>query len=558
VDATETKETSGLWPAPSTLRLLARIAETSRLPTALVEGDEHRIRFTNRAFSGLLGRSTEALQGVPFAALTRDVSLSPLLREASRNETGQLRQDVAYTRPDGSIVYGTTFLTDIPGPAGMLLVQVIDATEQLLLREQTAQTMRDTVQANERLVLAALREHELTEEANQRAAQITRMLEEKTQLASASASLAASLDLHVTLRRAAEVCAPDFADGVVVTFTRGKAVETATWWQPDARLVPLFQRAAQAMSAEKGSVLPDLAGLSLIQVNLSVRGEELGRILFMRDAATWRFDEADGEWAGDLAARVSMALDNAWLHEAARQAIRTRDDVLSMVSHDLRNPLSSLMLTVQQLLFGDPLDASSPLFRKTLEVMHRSTEHMKRMVEELLELAGLQACHFVLEFSAKTSGALLEEVLEMVEPQARQKGLQVRTQIETPSQEISCDPERIVRALGNLLTNAIKFSRPGSAITLSCQVAEAAGARGEGQLCIAVSDAGVGIPAADLEHLFEPYWKGPGTGRTGTGLGLYIARGIIQAHGGTLTVESTLGSGSTFTCRLPLRRHVAR
>jgi signal transduction histidine kinase len=157
----------------------------------------------------------------------------------------------------------------------------------------------------------------------------------------------------------------------------------------------------------------------------------------------------------------------------------------------------------------------------------------------------MHAGQLKLEYSDASLSELVHDALEMMKPQAEQKRVSLRTHEQDAAMRLRCDPERVLRALGNLLGNAIKFSEPGGSVMLAVdQVGDHAR--------FSVSDRAGGIRPEDLSSLFEPYWRGRKTGRKGTGLGLYITRAIVDAHAGKLSVESTLGVGSTFAFVLPL------
>jgi signal transduction histidine kinase len=541
MDKAQPRRNSGVWAIPSNVQLQAQLAAKSPLPTALLEANSHQVSYANPAFLRLVGRTAEELQGTPFIRLVRDPDVNAVLTKVAHEQSVDLRRDLPYALPNQATCHGTTIITSVQNThEHALLVQVIDTTEQVLVHQREAVAVREAVEVNQRLVLAALREQELSDQANARATQIHGLLDEKTILARVSGLLMASLDLPVTLQQAAEVAVPDFADGAFLTFQKADSPDSMS----ASYVLPRWQQGiAETVAAAEGGSAD--AGSHYLKVQLAARGERLGHVVFAREVSRPAFGEADRDLARELALRIGIALDNARLYEAARNAIRARDDVLSIVTHDLRNPLSSLMMGVQHLMMSLPTEMNPASLANSLSIMLRSAKHMRRMIDELLELASMQAGQLKLDYSQSTVSTLVREVLEMMEPQARQKQISIQTHLPDSSISVPCDPERILRALGNLLGNAIKFSPQGETILLRVE-------RMADQVRFSLSDRAGGIAAEDISHLFDPYWKGTKSGRKGTGLGLYIARTIVEAHQGELSVESQLGVGSTFVFTLPL------
>jgi signal transduction histidine kinase len=170
---------------------------------------------------------------------------------------------------------------------------------------------------------------------------------------------------------------------------------------------------------------------------------------------------------------------------------------------------------------------------------------MKALTDDLLDLASIEAHRFALHLRSVESRELVEEARLAISPLAEAKQLTLAVElIDVP--RLEADPERIFRVLSNLLGNAIKFTPAGGTITIRTE------RRGD-DLSIAVADTGPGVAADQLPHVFDRYWKAPSTSQPGSGLGLYIARGIVEAHGGTIWAESS-AAGARFTFTLPLAR----
>jgi signal transduction histidine kinase len=249
--------------------------------------------------------------------------------------------------------------------------------------------------------------------------------------------------------------------------------------------------------------------------------------------------------AADELQRHAIEVDLLRRFSSERQAVRARDDLLAVVSHDLQNPLSSILLETQMLLEPTLPDHER---RESVENVRSSAAHMKSLTDDLLDLANIEAHRFALRLQSAESRGLVEVALQIASPLAEAKRITLVVElIDTP--RLEADPERISRVLSNLLGNAIKFTPVGGKITVRAE------RRGD-DFSIAVADTGPGIPADDLPHVFERYWKAPATSNPGSGLGLYIACGIIEAHGGKIWAESSAG-GARFTFTLPIARRAS-
>jgi len=215
-----------------------------------------------------------------------------------------------------------------------------------------------------------------------------------------------------------------------------------------------------------------------------------------------------------------------------------------VVSHDLRSPLATILLRATALEHGlasGPADARA---RGAVDAMRRAAQRMSRLIEDLLDAARIEAeGRLPLRRSRQEPSALLAEAVDAMLPQAAAKSLRVARRVEPDLPALECDAGRILQVLSNLLGNALKFTPPGGAITVG------AGRRGDEVVCF-VADSGPGIPGEALPHLFDRFWRGDRTSREGAGLGLYISRGIVEAHGGRIWVHSS-GAGTQFFFALP-------
>jgi PAS domain S-box-containing protein len=242
----------------------------------------------------------------------------------------------------------------------------------------------------------------------------------------------------------------------------------------------------------------------------------------------------------------------------ARAALRARDDFLAMLSHDLRTPLTAIRGRAQygQLQAARAPSLASDRVAAWLADIDRSAARISGMIEDLLDLARLETGRpLELRRSPVDLVALARRLAE--EQQRGTDRHRIRVEAAVPVLVGSWDPERLERVLVNLLSNAVKYSAQGDVVVRVGTVGGGAGtAATDGGLCavIVVEDRGLGIPAADLPHIFERFYRGRNVaGRvSGVGLGLAGAKQIVEQHGGTIAVRSTEGVGTTVTIRLPL------
>ncbi|WP_437779680.1 ATP-binding protein [Sorangium sp. So ce1097] len=275
-------------------------------------------------------------------------------------------------------------------------------------------------------------------------------------------------------------------------------------------------------------------------------GQCIGSIQLL-DRRDGPFVESDEVLLTQLAQSASVALENARLYNEAQAATRARDDLLAIVSHDLRNPLNTIAITAS-LLRSDLLqrqDGEEDDAVQLVDRMDRGIQRMTRLIEDLLDASRIEAGRLVVSPRVERGGALVREALEAAASLAEAKGCRVTQGPMDAGLEVLADRDRVLQVFSNLLGNALKFTPKGGVVSVSlCRVADLAR--------FSVADTGPGIPPEHQPHLFDRYWKASQESRTGAGLGLYIARGIVEAHHGTVAVESTPGQGTTIHFSLPL------
>ncbi|HUF30131.1 MAG TPA: ATP-binding protein [Gemmatimonadaceae bacterium] len=286
------------------------------------------------------------------------------------------------------------------------------------------------------------------------------------------------------------------------------------------------------------------AGLgTLLSVPVVARDQVLGALTMVRSSSDKRFDGNDLVLADDLASRAALAIDSARLYLTAQRATRARDVVLGVVSHDLRNPLSAIAMCARTLRETPPGAAADR--QELAATIYESTEWMQRMIQDLLDVAAIESGRLSIQPRPEQVAAILEQVGYTFKRPAAERQLALRVESAAAILAVDGDAERILQVLANLVSNAMKFTEPGGSIVVRAEP-------GERTVLFSVTDTGAGIPREHLPHLFELFWHASQNARSrGSGYGLAIARGIVEAHGGRIWVESVLGAGSTFLFTIP-------
>jgi PAS domain S-box-containing protein len=298
---------------------------------------------------------------------------------------------------------------------------------------------------------------------------------------------------------------------------------------------------------EHTRIMLALAPQSLITVPLPARGNTFGLFTVVRAEAVTAFDEEDLAFVVEIGRRAALAVDNALLYAESQQAVRTREQVLAVVSHDLRNALG-VIATSARLLLSAPADAQ-PRTRRA-ETIIRACDRMDRLMRDLLDASRLQAGHLLsIDTAPQDAGAIIREACETFRAPAEQKLITIECSIGADVPQVVADHGRVLQVLSNLLSNALKFTPDGGTIEVR------ATHQGEA-VQFSVRDSGPGIRTEDTAHVFERFWQATATASLGTGLGLPIAKGIVEAHGGRIWGESKAGIGATFYFTLPIATRV--
>lgn len=335
-----------------------------------------------------------------------------------------------------------------------------------------------------------------------------------------------------------------------------------------SRQTPLeFSFCRHTVVLGKPLIIPDVRGHPLVGANpaitqfgvtayagiplLTADGQALGTLCVMDfKVREWTEDQISS--LADLAAAVSTEIElrmdikeRKRVEAALHRAVRLRDEVLGIVSHDLRNPVHTVSLASGFLLENVPAVAAAEQIRSHLNIIRRAAQQMDHLIRDLLDVASIGAGHLSLELERYDAGALLLGAYEMVRPLGEGAGLEVECTVAADGIYVQADPDRITQLISNLVGNAVKFTPSGGRLHLGVDAED-------GEARFYVADTGPGIAAEDVPHIFDQFWQARPAGAHGAGLGLAISKGIVEAHGGRIWAESREGEGATFFFTLPV------
>jgi signal transduction histidine kinase len=498
------------------------------LGIAFTSGRAHVIREANEAFRRFTGELHEAIVGRSLLSLLepsdeRD-EIRRLLDQVFVTRIPEFRTDIA--RPPLSPAsdlrrYFTLVASPVVSGTGErgLQVQVLDTSVQAQVREAKDEVVQDTRLANESLLLAGLREQELAELAQREAERWSALVANLTEGVTVLDGGGRPILINPIGRRLLAIDDGPLPDEYVVG-----SLETLAGGP-----VPPEQHPARRALAGERFTEQELCFLG--------PGGERRRLVFA------------GSAVHDDAGKVVLAINVYRDVTELRHLEQTREDYVALISHDLRNPLQALLGHAQLLLryeqqsVQDPSEQPSRIFRSAAAIF-KVTRRLQGMVEDLYQSAQLESGSVVLCRERVSLVELVADLRERVGTVDDRARLRISAAPDLPCVRI--DAARMERALVNLITNALKYSAPGTEVRLEL-------ARTKDEVVLAVRDQGPGISAADVPFLFEKYRRAKRTAqRDGLGLGLYITRRIVEAHGGTVDVESAVGRGSTFRIVLPI------
>jgi len=385
-------------------------------------------------------------------------------------------------------------------------------------------------------------------------------------LAEASRALAGSLDYETTIERVVRLPVPLLAEACVLRLhaegrsapwlvvhdldrAREGRLREANGWHA-------FEAAGQDPELGVPAALQCLGFNAWLVVPLAARGRALGTLALLRTAGHAGFSREEAELFDELALRSALALDNARLCLELQVAVRLRDDVLAAAVHDLLSPLSGIKLRgaqLRRLLSTDPTASDAELHERVVKGLVEIDAAVARsvgLIQELVDAASLQAGQ-QLQLDLRPTDLVTLTHQVVAEHQARSDSHRLRFQ--GPEQPLvgNWDAARLRRVLDNLLSNAVKYSpRPGTITVALTQEADAAG----DWTVLQITDHGLGIPATEVRHVFDRFFRGSNVPREirGAGIGLSGVRQVVEQHAGSISVESQEGTGTTFTIRLPL------
>jgi signal transduction histidine kinase len=315
-------------------------------------------------------------------------------------------------------------------------------------------------------------------------------------------------------------------------------------------IVARFGGAGPALTSGAISVLlldyyfiPPIREFDLLQAQQGVNALVLALVALVVGSTTARLRAAER-------AMRERADDEHEMRKAAEQLAHAREEVLGVVAHDLRNPLSAILGAAS--LLEDPRQDVRET-RETLGLIHRAVERMNRLIGDLLDITRLEAGRLILEQEPVAVVDLLSQTHESWEATAASRELSLEIGPAPKGLAVFADRSRVLQVLDNLVGNAVKFSEAGGRIAVRATPSEASST----EVRFTVSDTGPGIPAEVMKELFQRFWQANAADRRGIGLGLAICKGIVEAHGGRIWCESQLGHGARFTFTLPISHQTA-
>jgi signal transduction histidine kinase len=516
--------------------LNALFAHTTRWHGGVVNGEFLARQLPNEVFLARLFESHAAYEKALLAASELEIELQSAIESRLQSIRATERVNTWLT-----IVLTLLALTSA------LLVAGLGRQMRLLAGE----AMRRRLDA-ERETLEAQSARESAEREERRAAF----------LAAAGQELAASLDYEQTIATLARLVVPNLAEMCVIDVTepegalrrlavahrnpedevRLRTTLGAVRRELPEALVRIMQGAEPALVGATSGLHAYITGSgdggtrNMIFLPLVSRGQTIG-IAAAISREDRPFGSEDLPLFSELARRASISIDNARLYLESQQAVRAREEVLAIVSHDLRNPLNAVILGASLLQMSKTMGADDLEQVDTISV---SAKRMTRLIADLLDVTRLEGGkRLPIEPEPVQVRDLVHECDELFRSQAAAASVSLAHEVADGLPAVNADRHRVMQVLSNLIGNSMKFTPPGGRVTLRVS------GRGD-EVLFSIADTGPGIPKENLDDIFSPYWQAKRTERMGAGLGLPIAKGIVEAHGGRIWVESDAGAGTTF------------
>lgn len=493
----------------------------------------------NRALCEIVGYTAQELVGMTFQSITHPDDLGTdlaLAQQLARGEIPRYSMEKRYVRKDGRVVDVELSASVVRGPDGLprhFIAQVENIGERKRLD----------------------REHQF--------------------FAELGPALATTLDEDAIFQRVVDLATSQVADFCIIDLAgdsrtlrkvvacrnpADQVVAHALWPASDTdqpyllaecirtRRPVLVQRPGRAalagmmQSEEHVRMVESLGIVSLVAVPL-VAGERLvGAIALIASRDSREYDARDLRLAEELAWRTAIALENARLYRVAQQAVVARDEVLAIVAHDLRSPLS--VIAMQAALLQRRSPSSTDKNGRAGETIQRALTQMRRLINDLLDVTRIEAGHLSVEQAPVDTNSLLHDIMESQWDVAGAASVALRLEAADDLPPVCADRLRISQVFENLVGNAVKFAGAAGTITIAARSSEK-------EVQFSVRDSGKGIPPEDVPHLFDRFWQARRADREGAGLGLPIVKGIVEAHGGRIWVDSGPDAGACFHFTVP-------
>jgi signal transduction histidine kinase len=516
--------------------LTALFANTSRWHDGVRRGEFVGRQLPNEVFLSRLFENHAAYEKSIIAASQLEIELQRAIEQRLQriSDTERLNRWI-------------TFVLTLLALTSALLVAGLGRQMRLLAREAMARRLEAERETND-----AQRARQAAELEERRAAF----------LAAAGQELAASLDYEHTINTLARLIVPNLAEmcAIDMTETEGALRRVAIAHrnpEDEARFLPqvgmvrtevpealvrIIQGAEPVLAGSPSGLYeyvtgePDGANRTLIFMPLVSRGQTIG-VAAAISAEGRQFTTADLPLFSEVARRASLSIDNARLYLESQQAVRAREEVLAIVSHDLRNPLNAVTLGASLLQTSKTLADED---REQIDTIEISARRMSRLIADLLDVTRVEGGkRLPIDPVPVPVREILGEAEELFRAQAAVAQVSMEYADASALPQVHADRHRVMQVLSNLIGNSLKFTPPGGRILVDAK-------REDGSVLFTVADTGPGIPKQHLSDIFSPYWQAKRTERMGAGLGLPIAKGIVEAHGGRIWVESEPGNGTRF------------
>jgi signal transduction histidine kinase len=408
----------------------------------------------------------------------------------------------------------------------------------------------------------------------------TRSTELQEMLAGATGLIGSSTDHPAALREIAERVVPALADVCIVDVATDEgrlqrvAVAAADPARQHlvraARLVPPSQAPGTALAAVltlgKPLLVPSFSGQasgdsalrhepfvhacgarSALYVPIVAHGRALGAFTFLAVGANRAFAGADLAAAEQLARHAALALENDRLFDEARRAEQARAQLLECVGHDLARPITGLLASVEALVQALP-GGRRPGGRQQVEDVQHGIQRTRRLLQDLVDVARIDSGQLTVDGANTDLQTLIEEAVQPLRPTAHGKEIQLLVQVLPEARGVCCDRARIIQVFHNLVDNALKFTPCAGRVRLAAE-------RNGPTVMVTVEDSGPGLTSQQVAHLFERSAPGSGPLAGRPGLGLFIARAIVDAHGCAIWVDLAVKTGTRFCFTLPTAVH---